>query len=179
MAKRFLVLALLAAAVLTPTASAARGGSIFDLVQAYIGTAKYLDLSRAQADGYTKLLDTQGIACIDEPGMGAMGIHYVKGAFVGDPNNPDTVLDPARPEAVVYEPQRNGKQRLVALEYVVFQDAWDAAHSSPPSLFGQQFMLTPSPNRFGLPAFYSLHAWIWKQNPSGLFAMWNPQVHCP
>ena len=40
-------------------------------------------------------------------------------------------------------------------------------------------MLTPGGNRFGLPAFYSLHAWIWKFNPSGTFAMWNPQVHCP
>ena len=33
-------------------------------------------------------------------------------------------------------------------------------------------------NRFGLPAFYSLHAWIWKHNPSGTFSMWNPNVSC-
>jgi hypothetical protein len=47
-------------------------------------------------------------------------------------------------------------------------------------LFDQEFMVTPHPNRFGLPAFYSLHAWIWKHNPAedGMFAMWNPDVSC-
>jgi hypothetical protein len=39
-------------------------------------------------------------------------------------------------------------------------------------------MLTPDGNRFGLPAFYSLHAWVWKHNPAGTFAMWNPNVTC-
>lgn len=24
-----------------------------------------------------------------------------------------------------------------------------------------------------------LHAWIWKHNPSGTFAEWNPNVRCP
>jgi hypothetical protein len=46
-------------------------------------------------------------------------------------------------------------------------------------LFGSKFMLIPAGNRFGLPAFYALHAWVWKHNPSGTFAQWNPQVHCP
>ena len=67
---------------------------------------------------------------------------------------------------------------LVALEYVVIQSVWDGAHSGVPELFGQKFMLTPAGNRFGLPAFYSLHAWIWKHNPKGTFEAWNPQVHC-
>ena len=31
---------------------------------------------------------------------------------------------------------------------------------------------------YRLPAFYSLHAWIWKHNRAGTFAMWNPQVSC-
>jgi hypothetical protein len=53
-----------------------------------------------------------------------------------------------------------------------------ATHSSPPSLFGQTFNFTPAPNRYGLPAFYSLHAWIWKNNPEGMFAMWNPDISC-
>jgi hypothetical protein len=46
------------------------------------------------------------------------------------------------------------------------------------AVFGQQFNFTPAGNRYGLPAFYSLHAWIWKHNPSGTFAMWNPTVSC-
>jgi len=47
------------------------------------------------------------------------------------------------------------------------------------AMVGRDFALTPSPNRFGLPAFYSLHVWIWSPNPSGLFQPWNPRVHCP
>jgi hypothetical protein len=109
----------------------------------------------------------------DMPQMGAMGIHYVNSKLVGDPS-----IDAGSPEALVYEPEQNGRLRLVALEYIVVQSAWDATHSAPPTLFGQQFNFTASPNRFGLPAFYSLHAWIWKHNPSGLFSMWNPNVSC-
>jgi hypothetical protein len=136
-------------------------------------SARFARLADAQAAGYGLLTDAAGIQCIDLPGTGAMGVHFVKGAHVGD-----TVLDPKKPEALVYEPQA-GHLHLVALEYVVFQAAWDAEHASPPSLFGQEFMLTPAPNRFGLPAFYSLHAWLYKHNPAGMFAMWNPNVHCP
>jgi hypothetical protein len=101
-----------------------------------------------------------------------MGVHLVKGALVQSGN-----LDPARPQALVYE-HANGKLQLAAVEYVVFQSAWDSTHSSPPTLFGQQFVLNPDDNRFGLPAFYSLHAWVWKDNPSGMFQSWNPAVHC-
>ncbi len=66
----------------------------------------------------------------------------------------------------------------MAVEYVVLQDAWDAAHSSPPSLFGEEFTLVPAGNRYDLPAFYELHAWLWKHNPRGMFDDWNPRVSC-
>jgi hypothetical protein len=79
---------------------------------------------------------------------------------------------------LVYELQPDGTLRLVALEYVVLQEGWDASHASAPSLFGQDFMLTPAGNRYGLPAFYALHAWIWKANPSGMFSPYNPSVGC-
>lgn len=144
------------------------------LEAAKAGTSKYRDLDVATHAGYGLFKDAAGIACIAQPGEGAMGVHYVNGDFVGD-----TKLDPANPEAVVYEPRHDGKPRLVALEYIVFQAAWDAEHHKAPRLFGEEFMLTPSPNRFGIPAFYSLHAWLYKENPSGTFAMWNPRVNCP
>ena len=35
-----------------------------------------------------------------------------------------------------------------------------------------------TPNRYGLPPFYELHAWIWKHNPRGMFDDWNPLVSC-
>jgi len=90
----------------------------------------------------------------------------------------DAAVNAATPEALVYEPQRNGRLRLVAAEYVVFQSAWDEAHSSPPVLFGREFELVEAPNRYGLPSFYELHAWIWKHNPAGMFDDWNPRVSC-
>ncbi len=143
------------------------------LAAARAATARYHTLSVAQGNGYTILKDTAGIACIDNPGVGAMGVHYVSGTLVNSGQ-----VDPAKPQALVYEPAENGQLHLVALEYVVFQQQWDAQHHSLPTLFGQSFMLTPDGNRFGLPAFYSLHAWTWKNNPTGMFSMWNPSVHC-
>jgi hypothetical protein len=155
---------------------------------ALIATAGQPPLEQARAatagahdgvpDGYGLFTDKAGIACIamaPMPGMpaGAMGIHFVNGDYVGT-----TDVEPSKPEALVYEPEKNGKLRLVALEYVTFQAQWDATHSSPPSLFGQTFNFTPAGNRYGLPAFYSLHVWIWKNNPAGMFAMWNPDVNC-
>ena len=43
---------------------------------------------------------------------------------------------------------------------------------------GQLFHLFDSPNRFGLPAFYALHVWAWKENPKGAFVNWRPNVSC-
>ena len=139
-------------------------------------TTKYHSLAIAKQNGYGLLKDAKGISCIamtGMPEMGAMGVHYAKPALVGDGK-----LSPTTPEALVYAPT-NGKLALAALEYVVIKSAWDAHHSSPPSLFGQKFDFTPKGNRYGLPAFYSLHAWIYEHNPSGTYSMWNPQVHCP
>jgi hypothetical protein len=136
-------------------------------------TARFHVLSVATHHGYGILRDANGIACIDNPGVGAMGVHYVNGGLVGA-----TEVNPRTPEALVYEPQKDGQLRLVAVEYVTFQAQWDATHNAPPKLFGHTFMLTPDGNRFGLPAFYSLHAWVWKHNPAGTFAMWNPNVTC-
>jgi hypothetical protein len=45
-------------------------------------------------------------------------------------------------------------------------------------LFGRTFDFVPAPNRFDIPAFYALHAWLWKPNPSGLLYAWNPSVSC-
>ena len=94
-----------------------------------------------------------------------MGFHYINGALL------DTTLDPTQPEALVYAPNANGRLRLVAVEYVVFQEPWIAEHGDEmPMLFGQEFMPVGFPNRYEIPAFFALHAWIWKNNPSGTFA---------
>ena len=88
-------------------------------------------------------------------------------------------VDAATPELLVFAPGANGSERLVALEYLTIKGPWDAQHAAKPSLFGQTFNETPAPNRYGLPAFYSLHAWIWAPNPTDMFSPWNPRVTCP
>jgi hypothetical protein len=80
---------------------------------------------------------------------------------------------------MVYAPDRDGTLRLAAVEYLVDKKAWDATHKHPPVLFtGHPFSVTKAPNRYGLNTFYSQHVWVWKANPAGLLAMWNPTVHC-
>jgi hypothetical protein len=141
-----------------------------ELGAARAATAVY----HSEHPGYVLLRDAASIACIDKPGEGGMGVHYVNADLVGDDQ-----VQATKPELLVYEPQANGGERLVALEYVVFQSVWDATHTARPELFGQEFELVPAGNRYGLPAFYELHAWVWRHNPSGTFADWNPRVHCP
>jgi hypothetical protein len=127
----------------------------------------YKDVAAAEAAGYGLFM-----GCVSGPQEGAMGVHYPKGALVGD-----GALDPMQPEALIYEPTSNGL-KLAAVEFIVLADDWNANHPSPPALMGQVFNLVGSPNRYGLPAFYELHVWAWKNNPNGVFADWNPLVTC-
>ena len=81
---------------------------------------------------------------------------------------------------MLYEPLPNGRLRLTGVDYLVPKEAWEADpnHTGPPELMGQLFHLFDAPNRFGLPAFYTLHVWAWKDNPNGTFTNWNPDVSC-
>lgn len=134
-------------------------------------TARFHDLDKAKAAGYSvTVADAAGITCIAQPGQGAMGVHML------NPSLLDGTINAKTPELLVYEPKANGELKLVALEYLVFVGDWKG--STPPSLFGRQFDLIGEPNRYGLPAFYALHAWIWKPNPSGILNAWNPRVEC-
>ncbi len=134
-------------------------------------TARFHDLEKAKAAGYTvQVFDAAGITCIAQPGQGAMGVHML------NPSLLDGTINAKTPELLVYEPKGNGELKLVALEYLVFQAAWTGAE--PPELFGKEFDLVPAGNRYGLPPFYALHAWIWKPNPSGILNPWNPRVDC-
>lgn len=132
-------------------------------------TVRYQDVSHAVADGYMPVL-----GCVSGADMGAMGMHYLKASLL------DGVVDVAHPELLVYEPVHNGQVRLVAAEYLLIADVWDSAHTdgSAPLLMGQLFDHSTAPNRFRLPAHYSLHVWAWKYNPEGVFSMWNPDVSC-
>jgi len=131
-------------------------------------TERFKDVAVAEAEGYTLQF-----GCVSGPDFGAMGMHFVNGPLVGDGE-----LDPTRPEIVIYEPQPNGKLRLIGADFLVLADAWNAKHAGPPELMGQLFHLFESPNRFGLPAFYTLHVWAWKESPTGTFVNWHANVSC-
>jgi hypothetical protein len=147
----------------------AKGDSPSNLIaMVRAATTRFHNLATAQATGYATFL-----GCIDQPGQGAMGFHYVNGNLITN-----LAPDPLHPQALLYESD-DGKVQLTWVEYVIFAGPWTSAgHTQPPSLFGQTFNYTGFPNRFGLPPFYSLHAWVWKSNPSGMFATWNPKVTC-
>src|SRR3954451_18048177 len=131
-------------------------------------TERFKDVAVAEAEGYTLQF-----GCVSGSDAGAMGMHFVNGPLVGDGE-----LDPTRPEIVIYEPQANGKLKLIGADFLVLADAWNAKHAGPPEMMGQLFHLFDAPNRFGLPAFYTLHVWAWRENPNGTFTNWNPTVTC-
>jgi hypothetical protein len=159
-----------AALVMTAMAGAVGASARADeLAAVRAATARFHDFDAAEAAGYGLFY-----VCTDEAGLGAMGQHYVNGGLVGD-----TILDPAAPEAIMYEPLPDGGQRLVGVEWVVFQEPWQAAgNTGAPSLFGRSLRLVSAPNRYGIPSFYQLHAWVWKPNPEGAYQDWNPRVSC-
>ena len=125
-------------------------------------TAAFHDVDAAETAGYILL----PLPCFDKPGVGGMGIHYLKGSFVSSSPTAD------KPQVLVYEVV--GDQRyLVAVEYIV-PYSLVATSAQAPNLFGQDFH-----HNDALSLWY-LHAWIWKQNPLGMFADYNPKVAlCP
>ena len=132
-------------------------------------TERFQDVKVAENEGYALQF-----GCVSGDDFGAMGLHYVNGALVNS-----GVIDATHPQIVLYEAQPNGSLKLTGADYLVLADAWDASHPGvTPQLMGQIFHYFASPNRFGLPAFYTLHVWAWKENPKGAFVNWHPHVSC-
>jgi len=131
-------------------------------------TRRFLDPAVAIAEGYVPQF-----GCVTGSSEGVMGVHFVNSALVADP-----ALEASRPELLVYEPKPGNRFELVAADYLVLSAAWNALNPAPPQMMGQAFHLFESPNRFGLPEFYTLHVWAWRDNPQGTFANWNPNVSC-
>ena len=131
-------------------------------------TRQYRDVNQATAAGYHLMF-----GCVSGPDDGAMGLHYVNLELVTD-----GVLDPRKPEIVIYEPLPNGGRKLIGADFLIFAEAWHASNTGTPELGGQLMHLIESPNRYGLPAFYTLHVWAWKPNPTGAFVNWHSDVSC-
>jgi hypothetical protein len=133
-------------------------------------TERFKDVSIAESEGYSLLF-----GCVSGPDSGAMGLHFVNMKLVGA-----GVIDATRPQIVIYEPMPDGHLQLIGADFLVIASDWDKAHPNQgaPQLMGQLFHYFESPNRFGLPAFYTLHVWAWKENPNGAFVNWHPNVSC-
>jgi hypothetical protein len=123
-------------------------------------TAAFHDTATSNRAGWNAKI-TQ---CMQSP-EGGMGFHY------GNPNLIDGTARVDEPEVLLFEPEKNGNLRLVAVEYIVPYTA-HSRDAEPPVLFGQQFKRNDTFQLWGL------HAWVWNENSSGMFADWNPAVNC-
>lgn len=126
-------------------------------------TSRFNSTTQAIRAGYA-----QASPCVVSP-FGGMGYHWVNQSLV------DPFFDPYQPEAMLYEPDAQGNLKLVAVEYIVIN-----AGQPAPTFDGQDFDLGGSPplTERNIP-HWTLHVWLHKTNPSGLFAPFNPDVSCP
>jgi len=166
-----------------------------DLAAVRAATARFQDVRQALAEGYVQ---DPGNMCITSGMMGqsansgAMGIHYFRPDLLGitAPPNPRVNgngmhTDFRKPAILIYEPQPDGSLQLVAVENLVFRWAWaQAGHSEPPSFQGVSYELMEDNPRTKVDEahmfepHYDLHVWVFRYNPSGKFAPFNPNVSC-
>lgn len=123
-------------------------------------TARYHSTNQALRDGYV-----EDDHCVAVPGLGGMGFHW------GNPGLIDPVFNPLEPEVVIYAPDKNGNLKLVAVEFIVLDIGQPHPH------FGD-YPLDVGGTPIPVP-HWSLHVWLWKTNPNGLFTPFNPDVTCP
>src|SRR5919109_2148937 len=142
-----------------------------DLAKVRQATAKYHDVNVALADGFVPTPH-----CIAEPGLGVMGIHYIN-----PPRLMDTEVNILEPEILLYVESGNGL-KLVGVEYWFSIGAPDTPIPDPappaPVIFDRPLDGPMDAHEPGQPPHYDLHAWIWKANPAGIFAPFNPNVSC-
>lgn len=116
-------------------------------------TARYRDVARAVADSYVDIN-------VVIPNMGR---HFLKQGLL------DATFDIEHPEILVYAPDEHGTLQLVAAEYAV---PTDLSKQAPDGFRGtaDQWFVNQQFN------IWTLHAWVWKDNPAGIFYPTNPNV---
>ena len=169
-----IIVALALLATLVGVAYAATGTTdptvLKELAQVRQATDKYHDVNVALADGFIRTP-----TCVQSPD-GGMGIHFINIARLMDP-----AVNILEPEILLYIETADG-MKLLGVEYMFAIGAPDAPVPDPappsPIIFGRALdgpMLGHEP---GQPPHYDLHVWLWKANPSGIFAPFNPKVSC-
>ncbi len=182
---------LAAVGALASTASCARGEPQLEAVRA--ATERFQDVKVALAEGYVADPDCVTADMMGLPKeVGAMGVHYFRPDMLGitAPPNPrvngtGTHTDFLKPAVLIYEPQADGSQQLVAVENLVFKKAWHAAgNNTPPSFNGVPYDLmaddpkTEADEAHKFEPHYDRHVWLYRDNPKGVFTPFNPEVTC-
>ena len=147
-----------------------------DIQQLRSAFEKYKDPFVAVRDGYFST-----VACINFPHesmpghvqypKGAMGVHFLNPALIAP------VLDPMKPQILLYEPDANGSLRLTGVEWFLPL----ALAKERPKMFGHEFLGPMEGHEPVMPSdltHYDLHVWLFKDNPEGMFAPTNPAVKC-
>jgi hypothetical protein len=203
-ARRFIAAAALAAgcsgapahgtdAAQVQSAAPAPGEPTLEEVRA--ATERFQEVRVAIAEGY--VMDPTGMcataAMEGRPASeGAMGIHYFHPDLLGITGPPDprvngngTYTDFRQPAVLIYEPQADGSLELVAVENLVFISAWEqSGNRQPPSFHGVPYdrmvddPATEVDEAHGFEPHYDRHVWIYRENPNGIFAPFNPNVSC-
>lgn len=122
-------------------------------------TARYHNIEVAKRDSFVLLHDCE-TRLNDEP----VGTVYVNMSRLTD-----GVINPEKPDALIYEPTAHGLT-LVGVEFAIPFTLW--TQPQPPQLLGTTFQRE---DEFGV---FALHAWVWRSNPNGIFAETNPRVTC-
>jgi len=195
--------AIVAALTLTATTLSAQtartvanvNGGEPSLAQVRAATERFRDVKVALAEGYVR--DPMNLCDAAEmmgkpASLGVMGIHFFRPDLLGitGPPNPrvsgtGTHTDFLRPAILIYEPQRDGSLDLVAVENLVFIKAWEAAgNSAPPSFQGVRWdRMADDPSTtideaHMFEPHYDRHVWLYRENPNGIFAQFNPKATC-
>lgn len=165
------------------------------LAQVRAATERFRHVEQALAEGYIR--DPSNM-CDDArmmgkpASLGAMGIHYFRPDLLGitAPPNPrvtgvGTHTDFSQPAVLIYEPKADGSLELVAVENLVFAKAWaQAGHDVPPSFHGVAWdrmaddPATALDEAHNFEPHYDRHVWLYRANPNGVFAQYNPTVTC-
>lgn len=163
-----------------------------DLDALRAASERFRDVRVALAEGY--VADTMcAVAGMEglPPELGAMGIHYFRPDLLEitatEPRvkGTGTHTDMLRPAILFYEPQADGGMELLGVENLVFADAWWAAgNTAVPTFQGNRYLFrtddptTEVDEAHGFAPHYELHVWLYRDNPAGMFAPYNPAVAC-
>lgn len=165
------------------------------LAEVRAATVRFRHVETALKEGYIR---DPGNMCDDArmmgkpASLGAMGIHYFRPDLlgIGAPPNPrvdgvGTHTDFRKPAVLIYEPGADGSLELVAVENLVFAKAWaEAGNDAPPSFHGVPWdsmvddPATAVDEAHNFEPHYDRHVWLYRENPNGVFAQYNPTVTC-